>query len=97
MYHFTHIAITLSFSLRILDVLHVVWVAFLSIQNTKLNQHLFWVAVGVLQLGDSSLFAASLSLVEACIKVLVDIHAFESQVRGRINNQLSKLLFVLCL
>lgn len=56
---------------------------FLLQQNTKLNQHLFWVAVGVLQLGDSSLFAAGLSLMEACIKVLVDIHVFESQVSER--------------
>lgn len=51
-----------------------------SLQNTKLNHHLFWVAVGVLQLGDSALFAAGLSLLEACIKRLVDIHMFESQV-----------------
>ena len=53
----------------------------LSLQNTKLNQHLFWVAVGILQLGESTLYAAGLGLMEACIKVLTNIDAFEEQVR----------------
>ena len=51
------------------------------LQNTKLNQHLFWVAVGILQLGESTLYAAGLGLMEACIKVLTNIEAFEEQVR----------------
>ena len=50
-------------------------------QNTKLNQHLFWVAVGILQLGESTLYAAGLGLMEACIKILTNIEAFEEQVR----------------
>ena len=52
------------------------------LQNTKLNQHLFWVAVGILQLGESTLYAAGLGLMEACIKVLTNIDAFEEQVRS---------------
>ena len=51
-----------------------------SLQNTKLNQHLFWVAVGILQLGESTLYAAGLGLMEACVKVLTNIEAFEEQV-----------------
>ena len=53
------------------------------LQNTKLNQHLFWVAVGILQLGESTLYAAGLGLMEACIKVLTNIDAFEEQVRSK--------------
>ena len=53
------------------------------LQNTKLNQHLFWVAVGILQLGEATLYAAGLGLMEACIKILTNIEAFEEQVRER--------------
>ena len=42
---------------------------------------MFWVAVGILQLGESTLYAAGLGLMEACIKVLTNIDAFEEQVR----------------
>ena len=56
----------------------------LFLQNTKLNQHLFWVAVGILQLGEATLYAAGLGLMEACIKVLTNIEAFEEQVRDQL-------------
>lgn len=37
--------------------------------------------MGILQLGEATLYAAGLGLMEACIKVLTNIEAFEEQVR----------------
>lgn len=39
----------------------------------SLHQHLFWVAVGVLQQGEPTLYSVGLELMEACIKVLTSI------------------------
>ena len=35
-----------------------------------MHQHLFWVAVGVLQQGEPTLYSVGLELMEACIKAL---------------------------
>lgn len=39
-------------------------------EDLNLHQHLFWVAVGVLQQGEPTLYSVGLELMEACIKVL---------------------------
>ena len=40
------------------------------LQELNMHQHLFWVAVGVLQQGEPTLYSVGLELMEACIKVL---------------------------
>ena len=48
-------------------------------ESTKITQHLFWVAVGILQLGETTLFAAGVALMEACIKAFIAKNTFEDQ------------------
>lgn len=45
-----------------------------------MHQHLFWVAVGVLQQGEPTLYSVGLELMEACIKVLSTICSFKKMV-----------------
>jgi len=48
----------------------------------RLEHHLFWVAVGVLQQGEATLYSAGLELMEACIKTLNNMGIFKKQVEG---------------
>ena len=45
-----------------------------------MHQHLFWVAVGVLQQGEPTLYSVGLELMEACIKVLTSVSSFRMEV-----------------
>lgn len=45
-----------------------------------MHQHLFWVAVGVLQQGEPNLYSVGLELMEACIKVLTSTSSFKKEV-----------------
>lgn len=48
--------------------------------NTKLVHNLFWVAVGVMELGEPTLYAAALNLLEGCIKTFVSNGELEQQM-----------------
>ena len=45
-----------------------------------MHQHLFWVAVGVLQQGEPTLYSVGLELMEACIKVFTSVSSFRTEV-----------------
>ena len=51
-----------------------------------MHQHLFWVAVGVLQQGEPTLYSVGLELMEACIKVLSTICSLKKMVSNNITN-----------
>ncbi|CAI8022725.1 Neurofibromin [Geodia barretti] len=65
----------------LLESITICLTAFLPLleEGSKLIYHFFWVAVGIMQLGEATLYAASLELMEACIKKLTLMKVFEKQ------------------
>jgi neurofibromin 1 len=66
---------------HLLESITICLTAFLPLleQGSRLIYHFFWVAVGVLQLGEATLYAAALELMEACIKKLNAMNAFQEE------------------
>lgn len=67
---------SLTFSLKVQKIMFF----FLNTQESVIHRALFWVAIAILQLDDSTLYAAGMALIEQNLHTLNSQGAFDKNV-----------------